>query len=401
MIAAEKFIRENDRLKSLKSYSIIDTLPEIDYDNITTIAAGICDTPISLITLVDKDRQWFKSHHGLNVSETPRDFAFCAHAINNPDALFEIHDSRKDERFHDNPLVTGDPNVIFYAGAPLTGEDGLPLGTLCVIDNKPKYLSESQKTSLKSLSNQVTRLLELRKNKIELEESVKTIQQTNIDLERFAYIAAHDLRSPLCNIISLTKMFSDIYGTGIDKEGLEIIQLIENCSTTLNKLIEGLLEYSKSDKVIQEHKLELSISELKNDITSLLTYDDSCIITFNSELNSIHTNKTALEQILINLVANAIKYNDKPIAKIEVTITQEDSYYNFSVMDNGPGIAPEHHAKIFEIFSTVSKSDRFGDRGNGIGLATVKKLVQLLNGKIRVESEIGKNTNFIFTIHKN
>lgn len=401
MIAPEKFVKENERLKSLKSYSIIDTLPESDFDNITTIAAGICNTPISLVTLIDDDRQWFKSHYGLNATETPRDFSFCAHAINEPDTLFEIQDSRKDERFYDNPFVTGEPNVIFYAGVPLIGEDGLPLGTLCVIDHKPKLLNEVQKKSLKSLAQQVTKLLELRKNKIELEESVKTIQQANTDLEKFAYIAAHDLRSPLCNIISLTKMFSDIYGSSMEAEGLEIIELIENSSKTLNKLIEGLLEYSKSDKVIQENKLDLSISELKSDIISLLTYDDSCQITFTSELDSIYTNKTALEQILINLVANAIKYNDKPISKIEIKITEENNFYKFSVNDNGPGILPEHHDKIFEIFSTVSKSDKFGDRGNGIGLATVKKLVELLNGKISVESEIGKSTNFIFTIEKN
>ena len=401
MIAPEKFVKENERLKSLKSYSIIDTLPEADYDDITTIAAGICNTPISLVTLIDDDRQWFKSHYGLNATETPRDFSFCAHAINEPDTLFEIQDSRKDERFYDNPFVTGEPNIIFYAGVPLIGEDGLPLGTLCVIDHKPKLLNEVQKKSLKSLAQQVTKLLELRKNKIELEESVKTIQQANTDLEKFAYIAAHDLRSPLCNIISLTKMFSDIYGSSMEAEGLEIIELIENSSKTLNKLIEGLLEYSKSDKVIQENKLDLSISELKSDIISLLTYDDSCQITFTSELDSIYTNKTALEQILINLVANAIKYNDKPISKIEIKITEENNFYKFSVNDNGPGILPEHHDKIFEIFSTVSKSDKFGDRGNGIGLATVKKLVELLNGKISVESEIGKSTNFIFTIEKN
>lgn len=401
MIAPEKFVKENERLKSLKSYSIIDTLPESDFDNITTIAAGICNTPISLVTLIDDDRQWFKSHYGLNATETPRDFSFCAHAINEPDTLFEIQDSRKDERFYDNPFVTGEPNIIFYAGVPLIGEDGLPLGTLCVIDHKPKLLNEVQKKSLKSLAQQVTKLLELRKNKIELEESVKTIQQANTDLEKFAYIAAHDLRSPLCNIISLTKMFSDIYGSSMEAEGLEIIELIENSSKTLNKLIEGLLEYSKSDKVIQENKLDLSISELKSDIISLLTYDDSCQITFTSELDSIYTNKTALEQILINLVANAIKYNDKPISKIEIKITEENNFYKFSVNDNGPGILPEHHDKIFEIFSTVSKSDKFGDRGNGIGLATVKKLVELLNGEISVESEIGKSTNFIFTIEKN
>ena len=137
--------REEERLLALDSYSILDTLPEADYDNITEIAAQICGTPISLVSLIDLKRQWFKSHHGLDVTETPREYAFCAHALNYSDTIFEIPDARNDIRFSDNPLVTNDPHVIFYAGVPLLTDDGLPLGTLCVIDNKHNKLTNAQK----------------------------------------------------------------------------------------------------------------------------------------------------------------------------------------------------------------------------------------------------------------
>ena len=135
MIAPKEFSKETERLQELDSFSILDTLPEIDYDNLTAIAAEICGTQISLISLVDNKRQWFKSHHGLGATETPKEFAFCAHAINDPGSPLIVQDARRDERFSDNPLVTGEPNVIFYAGVPLVSDAGLPLGTLCVITN--------------------------------------------------------------------------------------------------------------------------------------------------------------------------------------------------------------------------------------------------------------------------
>lgn len=175
-------IPENEmaRLSALKEYNLLDTLPEKDFDDITMLASHICDTPISTITLIDTNRQFFKSHHGLTNNETPRDYAFCAHAINDPDKIFIVSDSTKDQRFFDNPLVTGEPKVIFYAGIPLVTTDGFSLGTLCVIDNKPRNLSEAQLNALKALSNQVMRLLELKRNHSllheEHEEKVKAIE---------------------------------------------------------------------------------------------------------------------------------------------------------------------------------------------------------------------------------
>ncbi|MDD7913930.1 GAF domain-containing protein [Polaribacter ponticola] len=163
MISAKHPNNEEERLKILNSYNILDTLPEDEYDAITKIAAGICNTPIALVSIVDEKRQWFKSTYGLNAKETPRDVAFCAHSILQPKELFIINDANLDERFHDNPLTTQEPNVVFYAGAPLNSSEGQPLGTLCVIDNKPKELNESQKESLLLLAEQVVRLLELRK----------------------------------------------------------------------------------------------------------------------------------------------------------------------------------------------------------------------------------------------
>ena len=188
MIEPKLHEKENERIKNLKSYSILDTLPEDDYDNLTAIAAQICDTPISLVSLIDSDRQWFKSHHGTDTAETPREYAFCGHAINQPDEILLVQDSRKDKRFHDNPLVINDPHVIFYAGIPLISDQNLPLGTLCVIDHKPRNLNQNQLDSLKALSKQLMNLFELRKNKLLLEETINALEKAKIGRKAMTYV---------------------------------------------------------------------------------------------------------------------------------------------------------------------------------------------------------------------
>ncbi|HJN06831.1 MAG TPA: ATP-binding protein [Bacteroidales bacterium] len=398
MIVPSEYKDEKARQKELDSYSILDTLPEIDYDNLTAIAAEICGTSISLISLIDNQRQWFKSHHGYDSTETPREHAFCAHAINDPKNIFVIQDARLDERFHDNPLVIEDPKIIFYAGVPLVGEKGLPLGTLCVIDHKSKKLSQNQLRSLTALSNQVMNLLDLRKSKKLLEESFSNLEEKNQDLERFAYVAAHDLKSPLIGISGMAQIFSEEYGSKIDEEGKSMLELIKGASNKLRKLIDGLLEYSRCESGLNEKKSKIDLDTLKNEITKLFSYEPGLSIVLRSTITEIYANRTAIDQILINLVANAIKYNDKKITRIEIGVVENDNCYEFYVKDNGPGIEQEDQKKIFGIFEVLTAQDKFGQSGNGIGLATVKKIVERIGGSIKVESELGKGTKFIFTI---
>lgn len=384
----------------MRSYSILDTLPESDYDNITKIAAEICGTPISLISLIDDKRQWFKSHHGLDATETPKEYAFCGHAINTPNDVFIVQDARKDERFYDNPLVTGNPHVIFYAGVPLVSEAGLPLGTLCVIDHKPNLLSQSQISSLSALSNQVINLLELRKSKQQLERTIMELEEKNEGLERFAVVAAHDLKTPLINISSLAQLFQNQYKDILDSEGLEMLEMIIGSSGNLIGLIDGLLQYSKSESLLREGKSDIELQMLRTDLEGLFNYDHQLKLVLKSDLTQIKAHKTALHQILINLITNAIKYHDKETVEIELGVSESDTHFLFYVKDNGPGIETIHQERIFKIFEKLAATDKFGVRGNGIGLATVKKIVEKLGGAIRVESELGKGAKFIFSLEK-
>lgn len=180
---------EVKRLKALQEYNIIDTLPELSFNDITRLASHISGTPIALISLVDSNRQWFKSKIGLEVEETPRDISFCSHAILENDVLV-VPDTLEDERFSDNPLVTGEQKIRFYTGSPLVTVGGEALGTLCVIDRKPRNLNEVQMESLRALTRQVMDQLELRKHideearyKRKLVEYQKILEESNVRLE--------------------------------------------------------------------------------------------------------------------------------------------------------------------------------------------------------------------------
>ena len=155
--------KEAARVAALNRYAILDTEPEQSFDDLVTLASHICKTPMALLTLVDDHRQWFKSAVGVQVRETPREISFCSQAIEQEN-LFIIRDALEDPRFRDNPLVTGEPHIRFYAGAPLVNEDGYALGTLCVADRQPRELDEDQKVALASLSRLALRQMELRTN---------------------------------------------------------------------------------------------------------------------------------------------------------------------------------------------------------------------------------------------
>src|ERR1700761_2227852 len=151
---------EQERLQALHDLEILDTEREPEFDELVNLASAICETPISIVSLIDEDRQWFKAQTGVENRETPRTIAFCNHAIRQPQMMV-VEDARHDERFANNPLVTGGPHIRFYAGMPVQSPDGHALGTLCVIDSKPRQLTEGQKAALRILAAQVNARLEL------------------------------------------------------------------------------------------------------------------------------------------------------------------------------------------------------------------------------------------------
>jgi signal transduction histidine kinase len=395
MIAPAIPLNENERLIALKSYHLLDTSPEIDYDAISKMASEICQTPISLISLIDDKRQWFKSTFGIQVTETLREISFCGHALNFPKEAFIIEDATKDERFYNNPMVIGEAKVIFYAGVPLVNPEGYPLGTLCVLDHAPKKLTVNQIESLKSLARQVSHLMELRKTNLRLEEKKVELEKKNHEILQFSYVLSHDLKTPLNNIISLSEFLKE--GEIEDKDVM--IDMIYESAHHLKNLTEKILLHYITDNSLMNSTQEVRLKPLFKKIEELLNpLGEHLIKIHNSCDSSIVTNETALLQIISNLISNGIKYNQSKVVEIEVSVRNEDNQAIFSITDNGIGIDLEHHDAIFDSFKTLGIKDRFHQSGSGIGLATVKNLVEKLGGSIIIDSVIGKGSTFEFKL---
>jgi len=235
-------INEKERINTLENYYILDTENEEIFDDITLLASSICKTSISLISLVDKNRQWFKSKYGLKIEETSRKISFCGHAIHQTEIL-EIQDAKKDKRFFDNPLVVGEPFIRFYAGAPLISSNGNVIGTLCVIDQKPKKLTKEQKKHLEKLSKQVIKILDLRienNNYYKLKNHFNTI----FDNMNNAFLV-HDENGEI---------------NKYNKNALNILKLKSRESLNFNNFLDQFYILNEDGKKINKSKFPTNIS---------------------------------------------------------------------------------------------------------------------------------------------
>ncbi|MBC7399921.1 MAG: GAF domain-containing sensor histidine kinase [Mucilaginibacter sp.] len=393
-------VNEDERLNALKSYHILDTAEEKDFDDLTDLASSICETPVALISLIDGDRQWFKAHTGVDIRETPRDISFCSHAIASYDDIMVIQDTRADERFADNPLVTGETKVTFYAGVPLVTEDGHALGTLCVVDQTIRILTDQQKSSLKILAKQVMDKLELRRKVMHLEAANQELLNSNVLIQKFASMAAHDIKNPLSSIL-LTSQALKIRHEKLQDEGcIRLVDLNIISTKNLMALVEEMLAYSKEPSLLIAKKQRFNANTILQKIVAMLTVPDNINIELPVIPTELHLSLIAFEQIFINLLSNAIRYNNKEQGIIKVRFTEDAEFYHFEVEDNGMGIAEHYHEKIFSNNFTLKVTDRYNQKGSGIGLSTVKDLVNALNGNIYVKSALDKGATFYLSIKK-
>jgi len=258
---------EDERLAALHSYHILDTAEEKDFDDLTTLASVICQTPIALVSLVDKNRQWFKSHKGLEATETSRDYSFCAHGIASPNHIFIVPDATLDERFKDNPLVTGDPKIVFYAGMPLVNADGFALGSLCVIDQQKRELTAEQINALTVLAKQVTDKLELKKKYEELKVLNKQFLLSNEKLDQSNHELA-EIHLKFKQAIETAKM--DTWSVDLTTQQVKISDFIKGIfGFPVNESVpmEDILEAVRADY------REVLLSALNNAIEYQLTSD--------------------------------------------------------------------------------------------------------------------------------
>ncbi|MDB9312547.1 adenylate/guanylate cyclase domain-containing protein [Spirulina sp. CS-785/01] len=306
--------KEEQRQQNLDSYNILDTLPEGDFDDITTLASQICGTKIALISLLDRDRQWFKSKQGLDADETPRDWAFCAHAILNPDEVLVVPNARKDKRFARNPLVLGDPNIQFYAGAPLVTPEGHALGTLCAIDQKPHKLSPEQVNALQALSRQVMGQMELRRNIRNLETEVNRRKKTEFALQRERQKADTLLRNILpAKIAHKLKQNPGLIAQAYDSVTIlfaDLVNFTEFSSQTSPQTLVATLNkiFSEFDALTDKYQLE-----------KIKTIGDAYMVAGGLPQPS-QTNATAIANMALEMQAVMERHQQEYPSKLSLRI---------------------------------------------------------------------------------
>ena len=207
------------RQRALDTYHVLDTMPEDAYDDIVRLASMLCDTPTALVSLVDRDRQWLKARVGFELSETPRDVAFCDHAIRDPDVVLEVSDATLDPRFADNPLVTAEGGVRFYAGVPLVTPSGAAVGTVCVIDTQPRELEQRQRAALSSLARLAMNLLEYRHRERELERRLAVHQIEAAEAQAHAVAPSEPAAAPVSRRSTLAVFELQDHAGAIQRSG--------------------------------------------------------------------------------------------------------------------------------------------------------------------------------------
>ncbi|MFT4807745.1 MAG: signal transduction histidine kinase [Paraglaciecola sp.] len=382
---------ENARLKTLFDYDVLDTEAEKIFDDLTQLAAQTCNTPITLISLIDSDRQWFKSKVGLDTEETSRDIAFCAHAIHQK-GIFEVEDTLQDKRFFDNPLVTSAPNIRFYAGTPLVSPDGHAIGTLCVIDDKPNKLTKDQRQALEVLGRSVMSQMELRKK-------IKELKLANEHKTEFLSNMSHELRTPLNAIIGFSHlMLDDIkhhtlpakfseYISHIDYSGRRLLSVV-NSVIDLNKIEAGMMQVQIEIVCLREY-----IKDLEGMLAITANEKDVEFSVYISEHLPTHLaiDQAKVSQIITNLVHNAIKFTDSgKWVKVEISMNNEKLV--ITVADQGEGISSEDQTKLFSKFQQVGQAK--SSEGSGLGLSITQGLIEILGGTINVLSTLGSGSIF-------
>lgn len=386
------------RLQTLKALNILDTESEQDFDELVSLASAICGTPISLVTLIDENRQWFKAKKGLMINETPREIAFCNHAIGS-DELFVVSDAESDERFKNNPLVTDDPNIRFYAGMPLITKNGLRLGTLCVIDRVPRALTKDQEFALNVLSKQAMRLIEQRKTVDELALTLGSLKEANAQKDKIFGIIAHDLRSPINGLNRLLSIYHED-----EMEPDEIAPFLQKLTKQVAQTsvtLDNLLQWAASQ--INNAVPQISLVNLY--VAAKAAIDNASLQIADKELNivcNIAENTTAtadkhmVDMVIRNLLANAIKFSHKG-GEVHINEEISQTHVKISIKDFGVGMSAEVIDKLLSN-KHVTTYGTSNEKGTGLGLLLCREYLQKNNGKLIIESQVNVGSTLSFTL---
>lgn len=426
---------EAERLQALQRYRVLDTAAEEGFDELTRLAAYICDTPIALVSLVDQHRQWFKSKVGVDATETPRELAFCAHAIVQPNRLLVVPNALEDERFATNALVTSAPNIRFYAGTPLVTPDGYALGTLCAIDRVPRKLSPQQLAALQSLGKQVISQLELRLQLRHLRQTQAQLIQTEkmSALGQLVAGVAHEINNPINfiqgniahldrytqELLSLIKAYQQHYphppqslqerieDIDLDFLGEDLQNLLKSAykgSDRIKGMVVSLRNFSRLDeaalKQVDIHQgIDSTLAVLQHRLQATPTRPAISVVCNYGKLPPVRCYPAQLNQVFLNLLTNAIdsleEHSTNPKTIRICTETLENERIAIHIADTGTGIPEAVRSRIFDPFFTTKPVGK----GTGIGLSVSYDIVtDKHGGQLYCHSSPGEGAEFVIEL---
>lgn len=381
---------ELERLRALESYRIMDTPADPTFDDLTKLASHICGTPISTVTLVGSDHQWFKSKVGLDDDRTPRSVSFCARAIEH-EGLFVVNDASQDERFAANPLVTSDPHIRFYAGAPLVTSEGHALGTLCVIDRVPRDLTDEQRLALHALSRAAMAHLELHRQNEELRELDRL-------KDEFVAVLSHELRTPVTSINGYVELLLGGEPGPLTETQERFVRIVGRNNARLLGLIEEMLLLAEAESgqlSLRRETVDIRVI-VAEAIESAAPRAEAKSIELSEQTNGpavVDADRGRLAEIADNLISNAIKYTPER-GRVEARVYRHDGEVRLDVTDSGIGIKAEELPHLFGRFYRTEAARDAAIPGTGLGLAITRALVIAHGGVIEVTSKPGDGSTF-------
>lgn len=386
-LSQNQFSVEEERIKALNRYEILDTPPDNIFDKLTSLAAKLFNVPIAIISIVDKDRIWFKSKYGIDIQEVSRDIGLCAKAVL-ADGLYTVEDTFADPEIALNPIKLGDVDLRFYAALPLKTADNFNLGAFCLIDKEPRVFGPEEEAILSDLRDIVMSQIELK-----LESRLIAIQHNQI-----LNTTAHDLKNPLTTIpvradlIKLKKNDPEM----VDK----MCEQIKTASLNMVRIIDELLLSGTAEAgKVQLLFIKLNLSSLIANVISMnlpLAERKNQTLNFIPEADVVLTgDEGKLSEILDNLINNAIKYSPAN-TNIEVRVKKSLDKVLIMVKDEGQGLTDDDKNRLYQRFTRLSAQPTGGENSTGLGLSIVRVLVEAHEGRIWAESEgHGKGSTFI------
>ena len=397
-------INELQRQSALNALGLLDTPPESRFDRLVGLAKVFFDVPYALITLIDGDRQWFKSRIGIGVEETPRNVSFCGHAILN-DEILHVPDARLDARFVENPMVIGPPQMRFYAGAPLHTVEGYRIGTLCIVDDQPRELLDEQLRTLRELADCIEHEINARskanQNETALESSPADNQVVRSRFPKAQFIAtmSHQLRTLLNVVIALSEMMKvQMYGPMNNEKYKDYSSDIHSAGQHMLSIINDILDLSK---------IESASSVLHDRPVNVRENVEACLAMVRSQaiqkqqklrtdvpdgLPQLICDQRYLRQMMINLLSNAIKFTPTSGEIVCRAFLTNRNELEIQIEDTGIGISEDDLKFICEPFTRARTKDDALTEGTGLGLSIVEGMMRLHGGNIRLSSDVGIGT---------